>query len=254
MKKLIFIAISLSIIVTSQYGCGCLRTGISVSANGPSININPTISPKVNISPYSNQIMGQYAQLAFGYAFGVGGYWIWQSPLAEGEWTKWIITNGKNDKYNVEKAFLKKTENGKEWWRVSYQSVDQDTNTVIFEGLFTSDMGELRRLRGKIGNEEPREIPVTEGTYVYSKPVKLTKESLQGATIGIENVTVPAGTFSSKHVKYSSLTGGFVEWWINSKVPGGIVKYRVTDNDGKVQFTSVLKSFGNGATTILNSY
>ncbi len=193
------------------------------------------------------------APVVFSYSLGVGGYWIWNRDFQPGEWVKFIVTGKDGSSYTLEIAFLKRTPDRKEWWRVSYVPSQNPREGVTYEALFTSGLGELKRLRGRFDSKEPAELPVTQGSYV-GKPVKLTKESIEGATVGIETVRVPAGTFRARHVKYGSLSGnGSVEWWIDDGVPGGVVRYVIKDNEGVV-VTADLLSFGRGATSILGSY
>ncbi len=198
-------------------------------------------------------MLAQMAPVVFSYSLGVGGYWIWSKDFQPGEWVKFMVTGEDGSSYTLEIAFLKRTPDGKEWWRVSYIPTKNPQESLTYEALFTSDLGELKRLRGRFDNNEPQELPVTQGSYV-GKPVKLTKESIEGATVGIETVRVPAGTFRARHVKYGSLSGnGSVEWWIDEGVPGGVVRYVIKDN-GRVVVTADLLSFGKGATSVLESF
>lgn len=201
-----------------------------------------------------NVILAQMAPVVFSYSLGVGGYWIWSKDFKPGEWVKFLVTTDNGDAFDLEIAFLKKTEDGNEWWRVSYKPKKPGELYVVYEALFSSDFGELKRLRGKVNDNPPQEIPVTQGSYI-ARPVKLTKESIEGATIGVEVVKVPAGTFRAKHIKYGSFSGkGSVEWWIDSGVPGGVVRYLIKDDRGKVVLTSDLATFGSGASSLLGSF
>jgi len=202
----------------------------------------------------SNMMLAQMAPVIFSYSLTIGGYWIWSEDFKPGQWVKFLVTTDNGDSYDLEIAYLKKTENGNQWWRVSSTPKKPGSLQVIYEALFSSDLGELKRLRGKVDDNTPHELPVAQGSYV-GKPVRLTQESINGATVGVEIVKVPAGTFRAKHVKYGSLTGqGSVEWWISNGVPGGIVKYLVRDNDGRITVEADLESFGNGARSVLGSF
>jgi hypothetical protein len=110
------------------------------------------------------------------------------------------------------------------------------------------------RLRAKDPEGNVDEVPVTEDQYVYVAPAEPTEESIEGATVGEERITTPAGTFDTKHVVYSSQTEeGRVEWWINDEVPGGVVKYMATEEDEEL-WTSTLIRTGSDATTELDSF
>ncbi|MEK7813613.1 MAG: CsgG/HfaB family protein, partial [Candidatus Desantisbacteria bacterium] len=116
-------------------------------------------APAAVLSPaLPGQIMQRYAAACFGYAFYAGGYWLGSNPFQPGEWTEWKVTSG-NEVHEMEKAFLVRTEEGKEWWRIS-MSGKKAEEEVILEALFSAERTSLRRLRGKFSNQEPGEIPV----------------------------------------------------------------------------------------------
>jgi len=165
-----------------------------------------------------------YSSYLFTFAFTPGGYWVEPTAYQPGEWTKWRVTSGGEGGW-MERAFLKKTAEGKEWWRVAmFNPEEQDT--VILEALFAADRSTVLRLRSKFPGQGVAEMPVQEGMSVYREPVKLTRESLEGATVGEENVTVPAGSFHARHIRYGNMMGGgTVDWWVADGVPGGLVKY-----------------------------
>lgn len=258
MKKLIIVMMVM--IFISVFTLSCCLLGIR---KPPLINISPptpqiNITPQVNVGPgvtpgFTTQYMLQMYRVVFSYSFGIGGYWIWASDFTSGDWTKWEITTGEGDKITTEMAYLKLTPDGNQWWRTSYYPQEKDEEPLIYEGMFSSDMGQLKRLRAKIGDKEPQEIPVTEGTYV-AKPVRPTKESIEGAKVGIETVTVPGGTYSTEHIRYGAISGGTIEWWTTKQVTGGIVKYVIRDEDKELVLQSQLLSFGSGANSILGSF
>ena len=226
---------------------------INVNVPQPQVNVGPQ-QPQVAPQGPQMQIMVNYAPVVFYYAFSTGGYWIWLENLKPGDWVKFDIKTGEPSSPNmtIEKAFLKVVEDGKQWWRVTYTA---DVDTLIYEVLFSPDMSSILRVRAKAtGDTAPSELPVTENMG-YAQPLKLTKESIEGATVGFEQVTVPAGTFTARHVKYGVPGGGgTLEWWLVEDVPGGVIKYRITDPEGKLVVEALLESYGSGATTILNSY
>lgn len=100
---------------------------------------------------------------------------------------------------------------------------------------------------GKVG-----EVPVTEKT-VYRPPRRLTTESVEGATIGTEEIQTPAGTFTARRVEYQGAAGGgATTWFLSENVPGNVVRYQATR--GGNQYTSSLLDYGRDATTQLDSY
>jgi hypothetical protein len=164
----------------------------------------------------------------------------------------------------MEKAYLKKTTDGNEWWKVKFYDASSG-DVVILEGLFAPQKNQLLRLRAQFPNQDVGEIPVREGA-VYSQPMPLTAESLEGATVGSENITVPAGAFSVKHLQYKDVvTGSVTDWYLSDKSPGGIIKYSVTADQKSTEKPTVeglsrkhysfeLVNYGSGAESELNSF
>ena len=212
----------------------------------------------------SPALMQLYVSSVFNAFFYSGGYYFDYHDYEPGEWSRWKTT-GMDEGDEFEKAFLKEEDDGKEWWQVVVSSVREgETEVVTLEALFSApDEAGLRmllRLRSLFpGDEEPAEIPVQEDTAAwYHDPVKLTQESLEAATKGFENITTPAGDFNARHVVYRDVRG-IAEWWLSDKVPGGLVKYMVTESgveeeEEKGQYTAEIVAFGSDAKTQLQSF
>ena len=220
---------------------------------------------KAIVRHYTPQFALLYAEVILGYAFHSGMYWIDTQAYKERQWTKWrSVFEGEKEPSTMEKAYLKQRDEGKEWWKVKFYDASSD-DVVILEGLFAQNRSQLLRLRAKFPDQDAGEIPVREG-IVYSPPSRLTEESLEGATVGTERITVPAGTFSVKHLQYKDIaTGGRVDWYLSEKVPGGIVKYSVTTGDVSQEKQEVeglsqehyifeLVAYGSEAKSELNSF
>jgi len=163
-----------------------------------------------------------------------------------------MIENGESTGAFIERAFLARTDEGNEWWHVTYENAETD-EAIVLEGLFSPDREELLRLRGKFPGEEPKEMPVQEGTYGYAAPQTLTPESMEGATVGTESVVVPAGSFEARHVRYGT-PGATLEWWMDDAVPGELVKYLRRADDGSDDTSNApaswvveLDEYGDGA-------
>lgn len=200
-----------------------------------------------------NQFMVSQAQVLFNYAFAANGMWPAEATYEEGEWVRYEIqTSGDGDAgfQTLERAFLKTTEDGNEWWRVRAQ---QKGDTWVYEALINPDLGEVVRLRSKDPEGNVGEVPVTEQT-VYQSPQRLTEESIEGATVGEEQVDTPAGTFSARKVEYTGGMGsGTVTWYLSEEVPGHVVQYQTRGDQGNA-WTSTLVDYGSDATTALDSY
>jgi hypothetical protein len=165
--------------------------------------------------------LNMYMGFIFTYAFSSGGYDVAPVEYRPGQYTRWNgkAQNGKG--IAVERAHLFDDAQGRQWWKVKF--TDDESKTTILEGLLDPAQKKFVRMRAKFPDDkEGNEMPVDEQTY-YHPAQKLSKESVEGATKGIESVTVPAGTFKARHVVFGGM-GGTHEWWLDEKVPGGAVK------------------------------
>jgi hypothetical protein len=203
------------------------------------------------MGPQWNQYMVTQAQMAFNYAFSAGGLWAGQQSYKPGEYTKfeWVMED--NQPIVMERAHLKEQDDGKQWWRVSWEDSE---GLWIWEALIDPQTSQMVRMRARDADGNEGEVPVS-GQAVYMQPAELTKESVQGATVGKEKVTVPAGTFQADHVVYMAATGeGQAEFWLAAQVPGGVVKYLISKKGEGTIWTSDLIDYGKQATTVLNSF
>ena len=106
------------------------------------------------------------------------------------------------------------------------------------------------RMRGKMpGDTEGKEMMVPEHLNILSMtafPIKPTRESVEGATVGTENVKVGSNSFTAKHVKFGAGTGN-MEWWLADKAPGTVVKVQFTGQEADAKWTMQMVDSGNGA-------
>jgi hypothetical protein len=149
-----------------------------------------------------------------------------------------------------------------QWWKMKYvfpSNKDGQQQTMTLEALLSQDQGKVLRMRALFPNEpQPQEMMVTENQY-YVPPQRLTKESMKGATVGSESVTVPAGTFAgSRHVRFGNPGQGNWDWWLSDKVPGGVVKQQMTPSQqaqhDRQPRSIELQAYGDGAKTELASF
>lgn len=210
-------------------------------------------APSPNRGRQWNQYMVTHARTVFAHSFSVGGYWISRADFQPGEWAEYEIDQAGGDQtVIVEKAFLKRTADGNEWWRVTWSVNDEQT--WVYESLIDRERGQLLRLRGRDQQGNVKEIPVEKGTRVYNQPRELTEQSIDGATVGTRTVRTKAGSFQADEVRYGAMGAqGDVVFWLSDGVPGGVVKYEISNNRD-AQWTSTLVDYGSDATTRLDSY
>lgn len=208
-----------------------------------SLNIN--ITGGINMNMMGSMMYPFLFQALFSY----GGYDLEFAPYEPGQWTEW--ESGENGDTFMKKAFLKRLDNGQEWWQLVVSN--EDDGDLLMEVLFSAGRQSIRRLRQQMGDGEPEEIPVSEGWY--AAPMELTPESLEGAvTQRAVSVEVPAGTYSADILEFGSLGAGLIRAWRAEGVPGGLVKSEGVDPDGDISMRNKLTGSGDGAATLLNSY
>lgn len=193
------------------------------------------------------------------------GATMFEKPYEPGQWTRWQITASDKDAGNetIERAFLGKTADGGEWWRTkTIFTTKQDgkdvVDTVVLEALYkpvSDQVKQIVRMRGKLpGSKDPQELMVPAGLGMINTagmfPMKPTPESIDGATVGTETITSPAGTFSARHVRFGAGTGS-IDWWLADNVPGGWVKFTGSGADKKDSYVMELIGQGTGATSEL---
>jgi len=188
----------------------------------------------------------------------LSGATMFEGNYKPGEWTRWSIKQADNDEtQETERAFLGKTAEGAEWWRLKTISKYSDgADTVTLEALFKPEPGNeqlqtLVRMRGKLpGNAEAQEMMVPQQYAMWNMngafQMRPTKESIDGATVGVEDVKTPAGSFKAKHVRFGQ-GGGTLDWWLDDTAVGGWVKFAALDNEKKPMYTMELLGKGVGA-------
>jgi len=201
--------------------------------------------------PQWNQMMITQAQLAFSFAFSAGGMWAGQVDYKPGEFTKFNWTMEDEEPLEIVRAYLKELDNGHQWWRISWGNSE---DLWIWETLIDTESSQMLRMRARDTEGNEGEVPVS-GETVYMPATELTRESVQGATVDKGKVNVPAGRFQADHVVYMmGSDGSQIEFWLTPQVPGGVVKYQISQKNEEVLWSSELVEYGKKASTILNSY
>lgn len=206
---------------------------------------------------WTPDMSAMYVNYMLATAFHSGSYTFAGAEYEPGEWTRWRMVSSEDEGRppEMERAFLARTADGGEWWRVKYVVDDgESVDSMVVEVLFDRASGDVRRMRGKMpGEAEAKEMPVESGMYVYVEPTELTEESVQGATVGTEQVQVPAGTFQARHVRYGGMSGATLDWWLSDEVPGDLVRYSRSTAGGGAEgpdmqnYTLELLRHGTGA-------
>lgn len=182
---------------------------------------------------YSPQFMNWYAGYLTRMAFSSQGYSVESATRGyePGEYTEWAVRSPDDEAptNRMRRAFLREEPDGKQWWQVVYHDNASD-DTIVMESLFSADREQMLRMRAEFPDEEgPRELPVEEQNY--QAPTRLTQESIDGASEGVERVQVPAGTFQAERIRFGNVGGTSQSWWLSDEVPGGVVRHATAVND-----------------------
>lgn len=206
---------------------------------------------------YSTQMMWAYVNYLWSLMY-MSGATMFETPYQPGQWTQWTIADASkpDEKMTLERAFLRREADGSEWWRIKTIGGDKEqTDTITLESLFkkTDPSGttmQVVRMRGKFpGDSAGKEMMVPENMAMVSMsafPMKPTKESLAGATLGTESVKVGARSYTAKHVKYSAGTGD-MEWWLADSAPGTVVRVQFSGQGQDQKWTMDMTGSGTGA-------
>jgi len=236
--------------------------GVSVAqAGGPSVGGGGGGSMAAMPSVWTQDYAWQYIGYLFAMEYASGAS-TFETAYQPGEWTRWKITDSSDpsNQQTIERAFLARGADSSEWWRYKTTATRQEdgkavVDTVVLEAQFKSDnpyYKTLVRMRGKLpGNANPQELMVPQGmgtimsagVFGQSRP---TPESVAGATIGTDNLTIGGGSVAAKHVQFGA-GGGNLDWWLSDAVPGGWAKFQGSSADKKSSYVMEMTDKGTGA-------
>ncbi len=221
------------------------------------------------------------AMIVYTSAFYAGGFMYGYDNFSEGEGVEWKVTSKSEEEESIvtiERALLKRLNDGTSWWQLSYRDeeseflsealVGGDFDLLIFRYI-DPDTDELREWVP----EEEEESSVQEDSEEEEMDSELPDYydgSWESNIVGTERITVPAGTYSADHVlveedyeyyyvdedgnEQTEMTTLRYEWWISDSVPGNLVRYKWEDGSDDTSLTGELISHRKGYTTRLNSF
>lgn len=259
-RQITFVALCVGI---SSLGCGmfidrAVNKAVDTAAGRVGERVGEAVAENV-LGGLRPELMHTYTMALFRVLFYNGGYYVSAFNYEPGQYTSW---QGKDvpQGQRFERALLHRYQDGAEWWRVESREKAEDgkENVLIMEALLAaadaSGARKVRRMKAHFPNEkEAREIPVSEDQsqrWVLYAGQSLTKESLEGMTVGQETVKVPAGEFDAKHVQLKGTNDqSRYDWYMVTKIPGQVVRYVYTakDNDGKDKQVWSMELLAHGA-------
>lgn len=188
----------------------------------------------------------------------MSGATMFETDYKSGAWTQWKIEDSSRpDEHTVlERAMLRRDPDKSELWRTKTITVGpEQADTIIMEQLMKpldpqGTTMKIVRMRAKFpGDSAGKELMVPENMNTLSPQAfgqKPTAESIEGATVGTDNISAAGQTYAAKHVQYGSGTGT-MDWWMSDKVPGGLVKVQSTTRGEEGKWTMTLTGTGTGA-------
>lgn len=237
--------------------------GMALAKASPGGNAGGGVSGRIG-----NAIAGQMRMFTpdmtwayVGYLWGImymSGATMFETSYQPGQWTRWEISDASqpDQKVVLERALLSREADKSEWWRIKTINTSAEaTDTIILESQFKPLDAEglsmqVVRMRGKLpGDTEGKELMVPQHLTMLSMsafPMKPTRESIAGATVGTEGVKVGGKSYSAKHVKFGA-SGGNMEWWLADNAPGTVVKVQYSGQDADQKWTMQMVDSGSGA-------
>lgn len=228
-------------------GCGSVMQGAS---DGISSAISGAVSAEVErgvsgmLAGYSDAML---YQLAYTQAFMVGGYGVDLEDFAEGEGSTWKVESGdksENHSYTVERALLKKNEDGSSWWYFRYQP-EEDEQSIEYEMKLTASLEpmEMYVRDPENGNVEHRTFSYQEENEELEdgeeeiaeegfRTERYDLENWEDYREGQESITVGNYTFDFTVLLYEATEEESgedvtIRWWLAEDVPGDLLKYEM---------------------------
>ena len=228
---------------------GASMVGNAGAPQGGAVNASYGGGGSMSMATMNPAFLNMYMGVIFTYAFSSGGYDVSQVEYKAGQYTRWNGKGQNGKDVTIERAHLFDDAQGRQWWKVKF--TDESRKTTILEGLLDPAQKKFVRMRAKFPDDkEGNEMPMTDQNY-YNPPTRLTKESVEGASKGIEQINTPAGQFRAQHVVFGG-AAGTNEWWMNNSVPGGIVRQLAKNpRSDEDRWEMELASYGNDATSEL---
>jgi hypothetical protein len=158
------------------------------------------------------------------------GYWGYSWVGLEGsrdDGSVWRIRNDDGDEFLISRAVLAETAEGV-WNQLVFEG---DGERIVYEYL-VDPYYRIVELRYRLPDGDT-------GTYYpeageYQAPEQLVTDAAENfglEYLGEEQVRVPAGNFTADHYRTAE-NGASYDFWLSEQVPGAMVKYEFTSDDG----------------------
>ncbi len=266
------------ILILSLSGCASITATIDGVTGAVNRTAENAVLSATGIAGLQDSMV---ALIVYTSAFYAGGFMYGYDNFSEGEGVEWKVTSRDEEEESVvtvERALLKRLNDGTSWWQLSYRDEESE---FLSEALVGSDFDllifryrdpetdELREWKPEPEEESSMEKEQVEEEAADDLP-GYYDGSWESHIVGRENVKVPAGTYSADHVlveedyeyyyvddegnEQTEMATLRYEWWISDSVPGNLVRYKWEDGSDGTSLTGELMSHGRGYSTSLNSF
>jgi hypothetical protein len=214
---------------------GDFTAGIGVVVKfGPGEDVGERIDIGMpDLSGLSGDLM--YTQFAALYwaSVALGGYLPGDDTFDEGDGIRFYhryrsVEDGDVEEIEFTRALIDADADGAQWWRVVFFFEDDD---LAFEVRVNDERGiELMRYIDPATEDVTTYAP--DDPYLWTSYDDLwTAEELDERRVGFERVTVTAGTFDAERIEATEEEYRYT-WWMNEDVPGRVVKFEGTTEEG----------------------
>jgi len=255
-------ALALSILLSS---CSSLPDPLGLFGKKASDRLSAEAASATGLTGFNRKLMFNmvYAQVFF-----VGGFGADLYALEETQGTIWRVEsrdeNGNVSKLESERALLKKLPNGDQWWFLAWRP---EGDAIEFEALMTSakDAKKIRYFNKDVNRVEEAVFDETAKKDAQNAPPpdaaagSMTRSDLAKLIKGKETITVGSGTYNTDRMEWTftdqeEKTTYKYTWWVDAKVPGGLVKYLWTKEGSKQSLGGELYSINKGYKTKFSSF
>jgi hypothetical protein len=225
------------------------------------------------------------ASIVYAQVFFAGGYMYGYEDMREGQGVVWQLTSSDESgtqSIEIERALLKKNDDGTAWWLLKYTDPGQepfvseallDENYGIVKFRYRDqETGDIREWVPEQAEEQAAEAESGEEEegMAYAGQEALYRGDYEDYIVDTEKVTTDFGTYPSEHVliedSYTIYTDEeqseenaetyevSYEWWIVKQIPGDIMKYEWKNITEGISLKGELISIKTDYTTQLESF
>lgn len=191
-------------------------------------------------------------QLAYTQAFMLGGFNVGLEDFEEGQGSTWTMEAGdveQQTRYTVERALLKRDDDGSSWWYLKYQPEDQDA--IEYEIRMNRNMEPMEMYLMSAEMDEPNyhEFDSSLHSSEYEDGYdQLEEDGFNTHMFHIEDwenykqrtesLRIGSRTFNTTVLFYEGSEeegdeGMEVTWWLSEDLPGELARYEMKDtNEG----------------------